>query len=74
MKIKVGRLIESFCILPSLNINWINTLNSNRNKFVFDIQFAWFLWYISTNNISTELEKWNIDIDCNKHLREDFDD
>ena len=64
MKIKVGRLIESFCILPSLNINWINTLNSNRKKFVFDIQFAWFLWYISTNNISNELENWNID--CNK--------
>ena len=58
MKIKVGKLIESFVILPSLSINWMTTnwVRTGEYKTIYDIQFAWFKWYISTGNISKYLK------------------
>lgn len=48
-----GHVVESFTFLPSININWIY-INKKR---IYDVQFAWFFWYISTNNIVNELKK-----------------
>lgn len=59
MKVKVGRLIECFCFFPSLNINWMTTnwVKTGEYKKIYDIQFTWLLWYISTNNISKYLKE-----------------
>lgn len=48
---KVGRLAESFCILPNLAINWRWFMGDLH----FDIQFAWLFWYISTYKTDDEL-------------------
>lgn len=48
---KVGRLVESFCILPNLAINWRWFMGDLH----FDIQFAWLFWYISTYKADDEL-------------------
>lgn len=52
------KLIESFCILPSLSINWMTTrwVKSGEYKKIYDIQFSWFKWYISTGNIRKYLK------------------
>ena len=55
-----GWLHEGFCILPSLNVNWMHIKESHdfkKLKKIYDIQFAWFWWYISTNRISKHLKK-----------------
>lgn len=56
---KVGTLIESFVIFPSLNINWMTTswVKTGEYRKIYDIQFAWLFWYISTNNISKYLKE-----------------
>ena len=56
---KCGWIVEGFCILPSININWMTTncAKTGQYKRVFDIQLAWFFWYISTDNIGKELKK-----------------
>lgn len=59
MKIKVGRLVENFVILPSLSINWMTTnwVRTGEYRKIYDVQFSWFFWYISTSNISRYLKK-----------------
>ena len=56
---KSGKLIESFVIFPSLNINWMTTnwVKTGEYRKIYDIQFAWLFWYISTNNISKYLKE-----------------
>jgi len=56
---KVGKLIESFVIFPSLNINWMTTnwVKTGEYRKIYDIQFTWLFWYISTNNISKYLKE-----------------
>lgn len=56
---KVGKLIESFVIFPSLNINWMTTswVKTGEYKKIYDIQFTWLFWYISTGNISKYLKE-----------------
>ncbi len=56
---KIGKLIESFVIFPSLNINWMTTnwVRTGEYRKIYDIQFAWLFWYISTNNISKYLKE-----------------
>lgn len=58
MKIKVGRLVENFVILPSLSINWMTTnwVRTGEYRKIYDFQFSWFFWYISTTNISRYLK------------------
>ena len=50
---KYGWIVEGFCILPSININWMHNKDMKR---IYDIQFAWFFWYISTDNIGKYLK------------------
>ena len=54
-----GWIIEGFCILPSLNINWMTTnwVRTGEYRKIYDVQFSWFFWYISTTNISRYLKK-----------------
>lgn len=56
---KVGKLIESFVIFPSLNINWMTTnwVKTGEYRKIYDIQFTWLFWYISTSNISKYLKE-----------------
>lgn len=58
MKFKFGKLIENFAILPSISINWMTTnwVKSGEYKTIYDIQFSWFKWYISTGNINKYLK------------------
>ena len=50
---KYGWLIEAFCILPWININWMYNKDMKR---IYDIQFAWLFWYIGTDNIGKYLK------------------
>lgn len=55
-----GWLVEGFSILPSLNINWMHvkeSRDSKKMKKIYDIQFTWFWWYISTDRIGKYLKK-----------------
>lgn len=55
-----GWITEGFSILPSLNINWMHiseSYDSKKIKKIYDIQFAWLWWYVSTNRISKQLKK-----------------
>lgn len=55
-----GWIVEGFSILPSLNINWMHIRDekdSKKLKRIYDIQFDWFFWYISTDNIGKHLKK-----------------
>lgn len=56
---KAGKLIESFVIFPSLNINWMTTnwVKTGEYRKIYDIQFTWLFWYISTSNISKYLKE-----------------
>lgn len=56
---KAGKLIESFVIFPSLNINWMTTnwVRTGEYRKIYDIQFAWLFWYISTSKISKYLKE-----------------
>lgn len=49
---KIGRIIEGFCVLPSLSINWITFYGEERH---YSIQFAWLWWYISTYKSPLEI-------------------
>ena len=48
---KVGKLIESFVLLPSISIDWM-WFNGERH---YSVQFAWLWWYISTYKTPQEL-------------------
>lgn len=43
MKI-IGRMLESFAILPSVGINWY----TYRNKKHFYITVQWLFWYVTS--------------------------
>ena len=53
---KIERIIDGFCILPSLNINWMYDAGTKKN--IYDIQFAWFYWFISTHNVAKKLKEY----------------
>lgn len=55
MKVKFGRIIEGFSLLPCININWIRV----ENKTYHDVQFAWLFWYITIGQISKYLSERN---------------
>ena len=62
--IDYGRIIEGFCLLPSINLNWAifqenNKLPGNYNRY-YDIQFAWLWWYFTIGQLKKRLkiEKW----------------
>ena len=55
-----GWITEGFSILTSLNINWMHvseSYDSKKIKKIYDIQFAWLWWYVSTNRIGKQLKK-----------------
>jgi len=50
-----GRIIEGFCILPSINVNWMSLCKDKKTY--FDIQFAWFFWYFTIGQIKKKLKE-----------------
>jgi len=60
MRVRAGRLVESFCFLPTIDLSWMWAyINRNEKpKRVYYLRFAWFFWYISTDNTGKELEKF----------------
>ena len=42
IEFRAGKLMECFCILPSLHLNWIQF----RGGKLWYIQFGWFFWFI----------------------------
>ena len=48
-----GRNIECFCLLPSIDINWM-PLKEGR---FWDIRFCWFFWYITFGQIHKKLKE-----------------
>ena len=48
---KVGKLAESFALLPSIGIDWMR-FNGERH---YSVQIAWLWWYISTYKTPQEL-------------------
>ena len=50
-----GRLIDSFCVLPLINITWMRKTNTTPTS--WEISFALFFWYISIGNIKINLKK-----------------
>lgn len=56
---KAGKIVEGFSIFPSLTINWMTTnwVKTGEYRKIYDIQFAWLFWYISTSNISKYLKE-----------------
>ena len=57
---KYGWIVDGFSILPSLNINWMHIKDDkdkNKIKKIYDIQFDWLFWYITTDNIGKYLKK-----------------
>ena len=50
--IKCGWLVESFCVLPGVNVYWI-TLGK---KTYWDIQFIWLFWYMTIGQIGNKLK------------------
>lgn len=61
--IKYGWLIEGFCILPTISINWMKSVRKHPNLVLdkydtyYDIQFAWFWWYFTIGQISKKLKE-----------------
>ena len=59
-----GWIIEGFCILPSISINWMKSLEKTNHYCVldkyntyYDIQFAWLFWYITIGQIKKKLKE-----------------
>ena len=48
---KVGKLVESFALLPSISINWM-WFDGERH---YSVQFAWLWWYLSTYKTPQEI-------------------
>ena len=51
--ISYGRLIESFGIIPNINICWM-TLKDGR---YWDVQFSWLFWYCTIGQIKKKLKE-----------------
>ena len=45
--ITCGRLIESFVIIPSINVTWM----SYKLKTYYNINIAWLYWYITIGQV-----------------------
>ena len=59
--ISYGRLVEGFTFLPTINLNWAtlqvnNKLPGNYNRY-YDIQFAWFFWYVTFGQLKNKLKE-----------------
>lgn len=65
--IDYGRIIEGFCLLPSINLNWgrfedeiflLGNGLKSKGKFkkYYDIQFAWLWWYFTIGQIKNKLK------------------
>ena len=50
-----GHLIEAFCIIPSINFNWM--CSTRKTSFSWELNFAWLFWYFSIGNIRINLKK-----------------
>lgn len=59
--ITFGRIIESFCILPSIDLTWAtfkvkDKLPGNYAKY-YDLQFTWLFWYFIIGQIKKKLNE-----------------
>ena len=58
-----GWLIEGFCILPSINISWMKSLQKkpfivlDKYETYYDVQFAWLFWYFTIGQIKKKLKE-----------------
>lgn len=52
IKVSKGRIIESFSVLPTVNVHWMRT----EDKTYYDVQFAWLFWYVTVGQLSKFLE------------------
>ena len=59
-----GRNIECFCLLPSIDINWM-PLKEGR---FWDLRFCWFFWYITFGQIHKKLKEFG---QIHKKLKEE---
>jgi hypothetical protein len=53
--ISYGKIIEGFCIFPSICVNWArlqvkDKISGNYNRY-YDIQFVWLFWYFTIGQI-----------------------
>ena len=55
--IKAGRLIESFVVMPSIDITWMWKKSENDYKKIYDVRFSWFFWYFTIGQISKYLKE-----------------
>lgn len=55
--ISYGWIIEGFCILPSISINWMWKRTGNEYKRIYDLDFKWLLWYFTVGQISNYLKE-----------------
>ena len=61
MGITFGRIIEGFCILPSISLLWA-TLNikdklPGNYATYYDLQFSWLFWYFTIGQIKNKLKE-----------------
>ena len=59
--ITFGRIIEGFCILPSIDLTWA-TLNvkdklSGNYATYYDMRFVWLFWYFTIGQIKNKLKE-----------------
>ncbi len=59
--ISFGKIIEGFCIFPTISVNWAtfqehNKLPGNYNRY-YDIQFVWLSWYFTIGQIKNRLKE-----------------
>ena len=53
---KIGKIIEVFALLPSIDINWMWFAGERH----YSLQFTWLWWYLSTYKTPQEIvDKYN---------------
>lgn len=55
-----GKILEGFCLLPSINITWMKI--TIKGKKYYDIQFAWLFWFFTIGTIPKVLKELDIKV------------
>ena len=59
--ITFGRIIEGFCILPSITLLWatLNVKDKLPGNYAtyYDLQFSWLFWYFTIGQIRNKLKE-----------------
>jgi len=48
-------LIECFCFLPSISLNWMH--KTNKTPTSWELNFVWLFWQFSIGNVRINLKK-----------------